>query len=264
MYGEERRSRRGRQDCRRRAPLARAAMIRTALALAALAAPAATIAGQGHPERPAESHGTATRATHAPQPELPPLVAWQHVQRHNATYVRALRGGSPLPALPERPAGAGRYVCAVIVCADADFDVAPLLGLHRRDVLLLSLPGGFVDAATTALLEHLVVEERLSLVLLLHHAPCRTLARARQAVALEDALLARFAPLAPRSHRDADALAKALLLRQREHVLAASGPLRRAHTADKLRVVPGSIDQATAAITWWHLPVDALPLAPVK
>jgi hypothetical protein len=112
--------------------------------------------------------------THAPLPVLRPLDAWLHIRAGNAAWLSARDAGLPAPA-PERPGGAGRYVCAVFICADADLDVPAVLGLQRRDVLLISTPGPFVSPESIGLLERLVREERLSLVLILTHTSCRTL-----------------------------------------------------------------------------------------
>jgi hypothetical protein len=60
--------------------------------------------------------------THAPLPVLRPLDAWLHIRAANAACLSARDAGLPAPA-PERPGGAGRYVCAVFMCADADLDV---------------------------------------------------------------------------------------------------------------------------------------------
>ncbi|MBM3962061.1 MAG: hypothetical protein FJ306_09215, partial [Planctomycetes bacterium] len=83
--------------------------------------------------------------THAPLPELPPLAALAHCQTGNAAHVRARASGKPVPTAADRPAGAGKYVCAVLVCADAGVDVPALMGLAPADVLLLAAPGPFAS-----------------------------------------------------------------------------------------------------------------------
>ncbi|HEX6813844.1 MAG TPA: hypothetical protein VF384_19640 [Planctomycetota bacterium] len=204
-----------------------------------------------------------TLPTHAPLPALPPLDAWQHIRAGNAARVAAQTAGRPLPPPADRPAGAGRYVCAVFVCADADVDVPAALGLHRRDVLLISTPGPFVSREAICLLEHLVREERLSLVLILAHPRCTTLDM-RPAGAGQDALSAQLDAVHADARRHKCPLARALVQAQREQLLATSTELRRRTTTDELRVVPGEIDARSGAIVWHHRHADELPLLPVK
>ena len=202
------------------------------------------------------------RAMHAPQPYLPPLAAWQHVANANRTFVAARTAGTRLDEPPVRPSGAGRWVCAVIACADVDVDLPPLLGLERKDVLELRLPGPFATPETVALLERAVAQQRLSLVVMLAHDDCLSLApldgTARDELTERRAGLARDAA---RAHRS---LADELLREQRERLLAASDALHRAVEADRLRVMPGLLDERTAAIQWRHQRADELPLAPVR
>jgi carbonic anhydrase len=209
---------------------------------------------------PAEQkRGTATAPTHAPLPTLHPLRAWRHVQAGNAAAVEALARRRPLPAPAERPAGAGRYVCAVLVCADADVDVAPLLGLHRADVLVIATPGPFASAETVALLERTVTAERLSLLLVLGHADCRA-----QAGGERDALARRLDAVRAEAARRGGDVPKTLVQLQREHVLAASDLLRERAGDDAFRVLPAVLDPKSGVLTWHHVPTDVMPLAPVK
>lgn len=203
--------------------------------------------------------GARTPPTHAPQPTLPPLVAWQHLQAGNAAAVAALAAGKPMPAPPERPSGAGRYVCAVLACADADLDLPPLLGLRRRDVLWLAVPGPFATPETVALLERIVVAERVPLVLVLGHASCRALAGGRN-----DALATRTAAVAAEAARRGQPAVRTLVELQRDLLLAAADELRARTQRDELRVLPAEIDERTGALAWHHRAIDALPLAPVK
>jgi hypothetical protein len=72
--------------------------------------------GNGKPvAAPAPPQQPPAPATHAPLPELPPLAALAHCQTGNAAHVRARASGKPVPAPADRPAGAGKYVCAVLV-----------------------------------------------------------------------------------------------------------------------------------------------------
>jgi carbonic anhydrase len=212
--------------------------------------------------------------THAPLPVLRPLDAWLHIRAANAACLSAREAGLPAPA-PERPGGAGRYVCAVFICADADLDIPAVLGLQRRDVLLISTPGPFVSPESIGLLERLVREERLSLVLILTHTSCRTLTappRADTRPGVEprqDALAQRLESMRAEAKRNeislgSFSLGRALVLSQREHLLASSDELRARVTADQLRIVPGEVDTNTGAFVWHHHRADELPLLPVK
>ena len=236
-----------------------------ALATAVLV-PAQHTGESAHP--PAVDHNaTAARPTHHPHPTLHPLRAWNFVKTGNEAYVasRTRRTDSVarhLPRRPVRPAGAGRYVCAVIVCADVEADLPELLGARARDLLVLRAPGPFVHRETTALLERLVVEERLSLVLVLGHAGCRALRPRRDR--RPDALTARVARLQLLTGADKRPLEELLVRRQRERILAASDELGRRARADDLRVVPGVVDPTTGAIRWCATKVELMPVAPVK
>lgn len=233
-------------------------------ALSLLASVAGAAAQQPAPLAPgrtaAESkRGARTPPTHAPQPTLSPLVAWRHLQAGNAAAVAALATGKPVPAPPERPSGAGRYVCAVVACADADLDLPPLLGLRRSDVLWLAVPGPFATPETVALLERIVVAERVPLVLVLGHVSCRTLAGGR-----DDVLATRTAALTAEAARRGRPMVRTLVEQQRDLLLAAADELRARQQRDELRVLPAEIDERTGALAWHHRAIDALPLAPVK
>ncbi len=204
--------------------------------------------------------GAATPPTHAPQPVLHPLLAWQHVKAGNAAAVAAIAARQPLPAPRERPAGAGRYVCAVLVCADAGADVAPLLGLQRADVLLLTAPGPFATPETIALLERTVAAERLSLLLVLGHADCPLL----REHGAPDVLTRRLDAVRAEAARRGSNVPKTLVQLQREHVLAASDSLRERAAKDAFRVLPALLDPRRGVLQWHHVHTDVMPLAPVK
>lgn len=222
--------------------------------------------------KPVAEHkrGAAALPEHQPRLALHPLLAFQHVQAGNAAVVAARAKAEPMPAPKPRPAGAGRYVCAVVVCADCDVDVPALLGLRREDVLLLAVPGPFVGAETVTLLERVAVAERLSLVLVLGHAACRSLAPGSSSAATEGTApttdpLARRAEVARReAERRGQPLPKTVVQMQRELLLAASDVLTRRSATDELRVLPGEIDPKSGAIVWHHSRVDTMPLAPVR
>lgn len=199
-------------------------------------------------------------ATHAPQPELPPLAALAHCQAGNVAYVRARTGGRAAPAPADRPAGAGRYVCAVLACADAGLDVPALLGLAPADVLLLAVPGPFASPEAVALLERTVADHRLSLVLVLGHADCASLARRPGG----DALQRRRDAAHAEAQRRGEALAPTVARMQRDLLLAGSDALLAKSAAGALRVLPATVDAATGAIAWLHARVETMPIAPVK
>lgn len=243
-----------------------------------------------------------TPVTHAPLPTLHPAIAFQHVQNGNAAAAAARAAGQPPPPPAERPAGAGRYVCAALVCADADLDVPSLLGLRSGDVLVLSVPGPFATPETTALLERMVVDDRLSLVLVLAHADCRTLAegaampqpQASSAAAQggevagagratapptavprdgrspwrpdapNDVLTRRLDALRGEAQRRRQSLLATLCQTQCASVLAATEVLTAKHTSDQLRVLPGIVDPKTKTIAWLHQRADVMPIAPIK
>ncbi|MBL9079392.1 MAG: hypothetical protein JNL08_17960 [Planctomycetes bacterium] len=204
------------------------------------------------------------RPTHTPRLQLPPVAAWQHLRAGNDAFVRAQADGTDPPAPAERPAGAGRYVCAVIACADADVDVAALLGLRRRDVLLLSVPGPFVAADTVALLEQAVAECGLSLVVVLGHADCRTLATQPGATPNQDATAQRLAAARADAERDRAPLLPHLLRAQCLRLLAASDLLRQHADADTLRVLPAELDARSGRVVWHHQRGEQYALRPVR
>lgn len=215
-----------------------------------------------HPTSAEQKRGAPAPPTHDPQPELPPLAAFAHVHSGHDAWLAARSRKQPAPAPGPRPAGAGRYVAAVLVCADCDLDVPAMLGLARADVLLLSVPGPFLSAETTAAIERQVLAERLSLVLVLTHARCTTLEP--PAPAPKDPIAARVRFARAEAERRRLPLGRCVGAMQRELLLAASDTLAVRAAEDKLRVVPGEIDDRSGAITWLQKPIDELPMPPVK
>ena len=225
--------------------------------------------GQGHGAPPPPAPVLATTpakapakapATHAPLPQLPPLAAWRHLQQGNAAYAQALAAGKSAPAPADRPAGAGKHVCAVVVCADAPVDAAALLGLARADALVVAVPGPFVAAETVALLERAVVDHRLSLVVVLGHTDCESLAERREA----DALRRRRDAVHAEAQRRGEPLAPTAVRMQRDLLVASSELLRQRCEADQLRVLPATFDARTGAVQYCQRAADALPVSPVK
>ncbi len=229
-------------------------------------APAAT-APAGHEPTPAgtnraaQKRGASDAPTHLPHPELRPTDALQHLRDGLDARLDALAKGEPPPPPRDRPAGAGRYVAAVITCADADLDAPALFGLARRDVLCISCPGPFVNNETVALLEQLATTDRLSLVIVLGHDDCTTRSL-RPTTAAQQFLHRRLTALRRNARLD-QAVTKAFLLGQRDALLGASELLMQKTARDELRVVPGRVD-ARGEILWLGQRVDAMPLQPVK
>jgi len=234
-------------------------------------APAAAPSGENRPGAE-QKRGAGSLPEHRPQLALHPLLAFEHVRAGNAAVAAARAKAEPVPPARPRPSGAGRYVCAVVVCADCDVDVPALLGLRREDVLLLAVPGPFVGAETVTLLERVVAAERLSLVLVLGHADCRSTAPTAPTSEAANGTspgamdpLARRAEVARReAERRRQPLPKTVVQMQRELLLAASDVMTSRSAVDELRVLPGEIHQQSGTIVWHHSKVDTMPLAPVR
>lgn len=224
--------------------------------------PPAAPPSHAEPQAP-QKRGSSEAPTHAPQPDLPPALAFAHVRAGHDAWLAARTRKEPAPPPADRPAGAGRYVCAVLVCADCDFDVPAALGLRRRDVLLLSVPGPFVTPEVAAMLERQVLQERLSLVVLLAHPRCATVPPTAAATP-PDALSTRADLVRRDAARLRLPLAKALVLGQRELLLASSDELRQRAAEDHLRLVAAEVDPSTASITWHLKATDSMPMPPVK
>lgn len=211
-----------------------------------------------------QKRGAPALPTHAPRPELPPLAALRHVRHGHQTVLAARDAALPLPPPAERPAGAGRYVCAVVTCADADFDVPTLLGMHSRDVLLVRAPAALVSTEVTALLEQQATEQRLSLVIVLGHDHCSSQAMRPGVSRAQDALAVRIAYQRKLAEQTNQPLGKSLALRQVEDLRSASPLLEALCRDDHLRIVAAEVDSKSGAITWHTRTSDELPLAPVR
>lgn len=210
------------------------------------------------------THGTAPHAgdahdTGSHESETP----HHEITTHKDHKAPATAAEQEHAAMPKRPAGAGKYVCAVITCADMPFDVADLLGLERKDVLVMRLPALLVRAEAVALLDRVIQKERLSLVLILSHNSCEALReRARQPHTAPDALDRRIAALQARAPRRN--VFDAVVRRQREQLVSSSNQMRRLLARDRLRILPGVIDARTGQIAWKNRRAEAMPMSPVK
>jgi carbonic anhydrase len=216
------------------------------------------------PSAPHPKTGSAPPATHRAQPSLPPEAALAHVRAGNAAFAAARASGGQTPAAPPRPAGAGRYTAAVVACADAQVDVPALFGLAPKDVLVISTPGAVVHGETAALLERAILTERLSLVVVLTHGDCASLAPPKEANDLQAGLEHRARLARAFAARRRIDLPKAQALLQRELLLASSDLLQVRAGADALRVVPASVDPKSGLVTWHTTRAEELPIAPVK
>tara|TARA_R110002073_G_scaffold125292_2_gene269844 strand:- start:746 stop:1666 length:921 start_codon:yes stop_codon:yes gene_type:complete len=242
-----------------------------------------------NPTKPPRSdqNTAATAPTHAPKTELPPLAAWQFVKIGNAAFVRSHRHdadhGTKIPGsghvtkkhhdnssggkqhetpLAKRPAGAGKYVCAVITCADAPYDIPPMLGLARRDVLVLRMAGPFVNAEAVALLDRALLNYNTSLILVLSHDQCESLQMRIKGA--DDALDRRLTPIRAAARKRQRTLAETIGPNQRDLLLASSNTMRDLVKRDRLRIMPGVIHSKTGAVKWLQRRAQELPLSPVK
>jgi carbonic anhydrase len=201
---------------------------------------------------------------HRPNLFLPPRAALAHLRAGNAAYVLAARDGKSAPRPAPRPSGAGRYVAAVVVCADATLDVPFLFGLAPEEVLLLSTPAANLTVEDTAVLERAAAQERLSLCVVLTHADCPSLAGGQAQTKAQEVLERSTARARELAARRGIPVAKAQALEQCEDLLAASAPLRALAKAGRFQVVPATVEPRTGAIHWHTTQAEELPLPPVK
>lgn len=240
--------------------------LRIAFAALVLAASAVAQSPAPHAEAPAATAPAKgpMPPVHQPHPELPPLLALEHLRRGNLLYRQAL-ARHELPALPPpRPAGAGRHVAAVIVCADADVDAPYLFSLLPRDTLVLSSPGPSCGAEEVALLERAVANERLSLIVLLTHAGCSSLAAGPAATAAQQALARRTAAARELAKARDLPLEQAAALCECEALLGASEALRRQVERGKLLLAPATVAPKTGTVDWLLTRAEQMPLPPAK
>lgn len=220
------------------------------------------------PAGPAVPARTEPQPAHRPHPQLPPAAALEHLRAGHRRVLEQHRGADrEATAPPPRPAGAGRWVAAVVVCADADLDVAGLFQLERRDVLVLATPAAGLTAESVALLEHAVAEERLSLCVVLTHADCLALREPAAGTPASPARLALQRSLAAartRARERGVPLAQAQAETQCLDLLAASAPLQAAAEAGAFRAVAATVDPRSLALSWHTRAAEELPLAPVK
>ena len=232
-------------------------------------APATTArpeAAAAQPQAPQGAGKPTTRTSPVYQThlQLPPVAALDHLRTSLARTQEAKAKGTAAPTPLPRPSGAGRYIAAVLVCADADLDVPTLFGVLPKDLLVFRVPGAFASAEITALLEQAVANEKLSLCVVLKHTQCRSLEPDQGNSTAGAALARRGEPARSVAQTRHLALPMAQAFVEREHLLSLSETLRAASAKDQLRIVAATADTKSQAITWHTTRVDELPIAPVK
>lgn len=242
-------------------------MVRSLLAVVTLCLAVAAQHEQGKPPATApgnQKQGRLPQAVHQPHPQLSPDAALRHLRAGHDALMAARTTGKPLPEPMVRPAGAGRFVTAVVMCGCASVDPARLFGLRREDVLVLASPGPVLRAEDLALLERAVAEERLSLCVVMTHGDCLALQTKPEPSppqqALERAIAGARALAAERSLP----LAQAQALVQRAALLSGSDALRELAQQGRFHAVPCSVDVRTLELRWHTANAEELPVAPVK
>lgn len=238
--------------------------------------------GDGHAPGTATPGGKTSgeRPVHHAQPDLPAEAALQFLREANAR-VAAARAHGERAADEPRPAGAGRYVVAVIGCADAGVDAAALFGLRPEDVLWIANAGAVASSDAADLVAWAAREHRVRLCVVLGHTQCASLApnaegNSASRVPGADRRAAAARALAARrrlSLAEAQALVQAEQLRAalRSATATESEPAKgTATTAEpaarqpEVRVVAASLDATTRAVTFLVPRADELPIAPVR
>ena len=218
--------------------------------------------GKGEPAAP----------IHRPQLRLSGDDALAFVQAQHAATLRAEHAADDANARPQRPAGAGRYVCAVVACADSGIDVCATLGLAPKDVLLIQNAGATTDADTAELVTRASLAHGLSLVVVLAHDRCDSLGDGARKTA-EPRVEQRAAPARAMAARLRVSLAHSHALRQQERLAAALQDRAVAHADCKagddspmpsVRVVAATVDAATGRIAWRTQRAESMPIAPVR
>ncbi|MEQ1631656.1 MAG: carbonic anhydrase [Planctomycetota bacterium] len=208
---------------------------------------------------------------HRAEPEWPAAAALEHVREGNARSVEAKKASAAPPEPMPRPGGAGRFLVAVISCADAAVDVAALLSLKPEDVLLIQNAGAVADADAAELVLWAAREHRVSLCVVLTHSGCPSLNDApsdRRAEPASPRAAERGAKSRELARRRNLALSHAHALLQKEQLDAAVGT-RSPNDADKparppVRIVPATVDVRTGEITWHLSRAEQMPIAPVR
>ncbi|MEZ5965031.1 MAG: hypothetical protein R3F56_14450 [Planctomycetota bacterium] len=159
---------------------------------------------------------------------------------------------------PPRPAGAGRWVVAVVVDAEADVEPHEVLGLERQDVLVLASPGPCLRPEELALLEHAVRAEHLALCVLMVRAGGTTVSAEAESPAAR--ALRRRLPGPPAGARaSADTAAERHAEMQSVLALTASDELQQAAKHGLFRtavaVLPPRGTQVRFVAPWFERPL---------
>ncbi len=222
------------------------------------------LAQHGGTEPPAKDAGkTPPPVQHTPRIHLPPRAALAHLRACIEAAAAARAEGLPQPR-PARPSGAGRWLVAVIACADAGVDVPALLGLPPEDVLLLASAGPLPQAGDVALLEHAVQHEKLPLCIVLTHADCAALRTEPQPTPARQVLERRLAAARTLAAERSLPLHQAQALVQRQALTSASDVLRLATEQNRLLVVPASVEARTRSLHWHTTAAEELPMPVVR
>ena len=212
---------------------------------------------------PAAAHGKSPPPpVHQPLPELPPRAALSHLRAGNLLFRQALARHEGPQRPPARPAGAGRFVAAVVVCADAGVDAPYLFSLEPRDTLLLSTAAAQLGVGEVAQLERAVQQERLSLVVVLAHTDCDSLQPGPATTPAQRAAAQATAAARALAEQRQLPLAHAAALQSVETLLGSSELLTAQVEAGKLLVAPAAVDPKSGAITWLLTRAQEMPLPP--
>ena len=128
----------------------------------------------------------------------------------------------------------GRYLAAIVVCADADLDLPKLFGRDATDLLILSSPGPLLRSAEISLIEHAVSEHQLSLCLVITHETCETLGRLR--VGEREGWIERLQPSTRLAELEGVSLGDAHGVLTARLLLESSAQLGQANKAGKFQV----------------------------
>ena len=196
---------------------------------------------------------------HRPLFVFKPQDALRHLARGNRAMLAATQLGPDKNHQPNplrRPAGAGRYVAAVIQSSGYQRSASEVFASRHRDLLVMASPGPAVRAAEVAAVEHAVREHRLSLLVILVHPKDMALQLpGKETTAGESTKAARalWSHVAA-AHKLAAAarvgVAEAHGLLQAEIMWRISPYLRVQRQAHRFRIAVGILRPRTGAVHW--------------
>ena len=217
-----------------------------------------------HGTPPQQPKHEAAPLVHAPHPFLPPAAALECLRAGLVLYAAASMKGQSPPPPSERPGGAGRYVAAVVCCADADLDLSGMFGLAQKDLLVIRVPGPFLSLEITALLEQAVLRERLSLCVVLSHADCACLSAEATQSPAGQALKSRIEAARALATERHLALPAAIAGNERDQLIWSSPPISAAIKEGRFRIVPATFFAPTKTVLMHLSRKEEMPIAPVK